>query len=93
MITTPLRHSAGQSRRKGSAVAVVDPTVWGLGRYILRMQRIAAQTPVNIIVAAGLYVYEELPQQYAYRGPGRTPGSCSGWTASAWMCSILVPNG
>jgi len=49
---------------------IVDPTVWGLGRYIPRIQRIAAQTPVNIIVAAGLYVYEEMPQQYAYRGPG-----------------------
>jgi phosphotriesterase-related protein len=49
---------------------IVDPTVWGLGRYIPRIQRIADQTPVNIIVASGLYVYEELPQQYAYRGPG-----------------------
>jgi phosphotriesterase-related protein len=49
---------------------IVDPTVWGLGRYIPRIQRIAEQTPVNIIVATGLYVYEELPQQYAYRGPG-----------------------
>jgi phosphotriesterase-related protein len=49
---------------------IVDPTVWGLGRYNPRIQRIAAQTPVNIIVAAGLYVYEELPHQYAYRGPG-----------------------
>ena len=49
---------------------IVDPTVWGLGRYIPRIQRIATQTPVNIIVATGLYVYEELPQQYAYRGPG-----------------------
>ncbi len=49
---------------------IADPTVWGLGRYIPRIQRIAAQTPVNIIVATGLYVYEELPQQYAYRGPG-----------------------
>ena len=49
---------------------IVDPTVWGLGRYIPRIQRIAAATPVNIIVATGLYVYEELPQQYAHRGPG-----------------------
>ena len=40
---------------------IVDPTVWGLGRYIPRIQRIAAATPVNIIVATGLYVYEELP--------------------------------
>jgi phosphotriesterase-related protein len=49
---------------------IVDPTVWGLGRYLPRVQRIAAQTPVNVIVATGLYVYEELPQQYAHRGPG-----------------------
>jgi len=49
---------------------IVDPTVWGLGRYIPRIQRIAAATPVTIIVATGLYAYEELPQQYAYRGPG-----------------------
>ena len=49
---------------------IVDPTVWGLGRYIPRIQRIAAETPVNIIVAAGLYAFEELPHQYEYRGPG-----------------------
>jgi phosphotriesterase-related protein len=49
---------------------IVDPTVWGLGRYIPRIQRIAEQTPVTIIVATGLYVYQELPQQFAYRGPG-----------------------
>jgi phosphotriesterase-related protein len=49
---------------------IVDPTVWGLGRYIPRIQRIAAETPVNIVVATGLYAYEELPHQYEHRGPG-----------------------
>jgi phosphotriesterase-related protein len=49
---------------------IVDPTVWGLGRYIPRIQRIAGQVDLNIIVATGLYAYEELPHQYAYRGPG-----------------------
>lgn len=49
---------------------IVDPTVWGLGRYLPRIQRIAAQTPVNIVVATGLYAFEELPPSYAYRGPG-----------------------
>jgi phosphotriesterase-related protein len=49
---------------------IVDPTVWGLGRYIPRIQRIAAETPVNIVVATGLYAFEELPHQYEYRGPG-----------------------
>jgi len=49
---------------------IVDPTVWGLGRYIPRIQRIAAQTPINIVVATGLYAFEELPHQYEHRGPG-----------------------
>lgn len=56
-------------RAKG-ITTIVDPTVWGLGRYIPRIQRIAQQVELNIVVATGLYVYEELPQQYAYRGPG-----------------------
>jgi phosphotriesterase-related protein len=49
---------------------IVDPTVWGLGRYIPRVQRIAERVELNIIVATGLYVYAELPHQYASRGPG-----------------------
>jgi phosphotriesterase-related protein len=50
---------------------IVDPTVWGLGRYIPRIQRIAGQVPdLNIIVATGLYTYNELPFQLEYRGPG-----------------------
>ncbi|GAA4609501.1 phosphotriesterase-related protein [Actinoallomurus liliacearum] len=50
---------------------IVDPTVWGLGRYIPRIQRIAEQVPeLNIIVATGLYSYDALPFQYENRGPG-----------------------
>jgi phosphotriesterase-related protein len=50
---------------------IVDPTVWGLGRYIPRVQRIAAEVPgLNIIVATGLYTYDEIPHQYGLRGPG-----------------------
>ena len=56
-------------RRKG-ITTIVDPTVWGLGRYIPRIQRIAEQVDLNIVVATGLYAYEELPHQYSYRGPG-----------------------
>lgn len=51
---------------------IVDPTVWGLGRYIPRVQRVAEQTDVNIIVATGLYTYDEVPHQYEHRGPGLT---------------------
>ncbi|MGW0479181.1 phosphotriesterase family protein [Nonomuraea sp. NPDC003214] len=50
---------------------IVDPTVWGLGRYIPRIQRIAAEVPdLHIIVATGLYTFDELPHQYEHRGPG-----------------------
>ncbi|MDP9849954.1 phosphotriesterase family protein [Streptosporangium lutulentum] len=50
---------------------IVDPTVWGLGRYIPRVQRVAEQVPeLNIIVASGIYSYDELPHQYEHRGPG-----------------------
>jgi phosphotriesterase-related protein len=49
---------------------IVDPTVWGLGRYIPRIQRIAGQTDLNIIVATGLYFDDEVPAEYSLRGPG-----------------------
>jgi phosphotriesterase-related protein len=50
---------------------IVDPTVWGLGRYIPRVQRVAEQVDgLNIIAASGLYSFHELPHQYRNRGPG-----------------------
>lgn len=49
---------------------IVDPTVMGLGRYIPRIQRIAEQVELNIIVATGVYTYGDLPFAYNSRGPG-----------------------
>src|SRR2546421_6526048 len=49
---------------------IVDLTVTGLGRYIPRIQRIAAQTELNIVVATGLYTYNEVPHYFHFRGPG-----------------------
>ncbi len=49
---------------------IVDPTVVGLGRYIPRIQRVAAQVPeLNIIVSTGIYTYESAPFFFSYRGP------------------------
>ena len=48
---------------------IVDPTVVGLGRYVPRIERIAQQVPLNIVVATGLYTYDELPFWGRYRGP------------------------
>lgn len=49
---------------------IMDPTVLGLGRFIPRIQRIAERTAMNIIVATGLYTFNDMPHQFAYRGPG-----------------------
>lgn len=50
--------------------SILDPTVVGLGRYIPRIQRIAEQTDLNIVVATGVYTYNEVPFQFHFSGPG-----------------------
>jgi phosphotriesterase-related protein len=52
---------------------IVDPTVIGLGRYIPRIQRIAEQVDLNIIVATGCYTYHDLPFFFHHRGPALDP--------------------
>jgi phosphotriesterase-related protein len=54
--------------------SIVDLTVIGLGRYIPRIQRVAVQTDLNIVVATGVYTYNEVPMYFHYRGPGTTLG-------------------
>jgi phosphotriesterase-related protein len=54
--------------------SIVDLTVIGLGRYIPRIARIAAQTELNIVVATGLYTYDEVPFYFHYVGPGTALG-------------------
>ncbi len=46
---------------------IVDPTVIGLGRYIPRVQRVAAQTDINIVAATGIYTYNDVPFYFHYR--------------------------
>jgi phosphotriesterase-related protein len=47
----------------------VDPTVVGLGRYIPRIQRVAEQVDLNIVVATGCYTYQDVPFFFHHRGP------------------------
>jgi phosphotriesterase-related protein len=54
--------------------SIVDLTVIGLGRYIPRIQRIAAQTELNIVVATGVYTYNDVPFYFHYQGPGTVLG-------------------
>lgn len=54
--------------------AIVDLTVVGLGRYVPRIARIAAATELKIVVATGLYTYNDVPMHFHYRGPGAPLG-------------------
>ena len=49
---------------------IVDLTVPGIGRYIPRIQRIAAEVDLNIVVATGFYTCSELPPYFQFRKPG-----------------------
>lgn len=52
---------------------IVDPTAIGLGRYVPRIVEVAARTELNIVVATGLYTFNELPHYYRGR-PRREEG-------------------
>ncbi len=52
---------------------IVDLTVVGLGRDISLVERVAEQVDLNIVVATGLYTYNDLPHYFDYRGPTMRP--------------------
>ena len=60
--------------RAAGVDTIVDLTVIGLGRYIPRIQRIAEKTDINIIVATGVYTYNDVPLYFHFRGPGTVLG-------------------
>ena len=53
---------------------IVDPTVVGLGRYIPRLQRIAERVDVNVVLATGIYTYNDLPFCFHYLTPDPASG-------------------
>jgi phosphotriesterase-related protein len=53
---------------------IVDPTVIGLGRDVARIARISALVDINIIVATGIYTYNDVPHFFQYHGPGTLLG-------------------
>lgn len=52
---------------------IVDPTALGLGRFIPRIVRLAQQLELNIVVATGLYTFDNLPFYFGQRLPGTGP--------------------
>ena len=59
---------------------IVDPTVIGLGRYIPRIQRVAARTDLQIVVATGIYTYNDVPMYFHFTGPGTALGGAETMT-------------
>jgi phosphotriesterase-related protein len=54
---------------------LVDLTVVGLGRSIPRISAIAEAVPeINVVVATGVYTYNEVPMYFHFRGPGTVLG-------------------
>ncbi len=54
---------------------LVDLTVVGLGRYVPRIASIAEEVPeINVVVATGVYTYNEVPMYFHFRGPGTILG-------------------
>lgn len=60
--------------------SIVDPTVIGIGRYIPRIQRVAARTDLQIVVATGLYTYNDVPMYFHFTGPGTALGGAESMT-------------
>jgi phosphotriesterase-related protein len=67
------RTALAELRRLGVRT-LVDLTVYGLGRNVDRIKRIAADGDVNVIVATGAYVMDELPRYFQRHGPGTQNG-------------------
>src|SRR5262249_38373997 len=63
---------------------IVDPTALGLGRYIPRIATLAGRIDLNIVVATGLYTFDEVPPYWRHRVPG------SGRNGSDPMLDLFV---
>jgi phosphotriesterase-related protein len=53
---------------KNGVGTIVDLTVIGQGRFIPRIQRVAEQTSLNIVVATGVYTFSAVPFYFRMRG-------------------------
>lgn len=59
--------------KEGGIDAILDPTALGLGRYIPRIATLAARIDLKILVATGIYTFNELPHYWGRRVPGSGP--------------------
>jgi phosphotriesterase-related protein len=60
--------------KKSGVDTIVDLTVIGLGRDVARVRRVVEGTGLNVIVAAGVYTFDELAFFFKNWGPGTING-------------------
>jgi phosphotriesterase-related protein len=49
---------------------IIDLTVLGLGRHVPSLAKIAPLTELNIVISTGAYTFDQVPEPFAYHGPG-----------------------
>ena len=54
--------------------SIVDLTVLGLGRNIPRLRDLVGDLPLNVVVATGLYTYNEVPNYFNFRDENAMAG-------------------
>ena len=60
--------------KKSGVDTIVDLTVIGLGRDVARVRRVVEETGLNVIVATGVYTFDELTFFFKNWGPGTVNG-------------------
>jgi phosphotriesterase-related protein len=63
--------------KSGGIDTIVDLTVLGIGRNIRRIQTVQAETDIQILVATGLYTFNEVPHVVHYRGLSHPGGAAA----------------
>lgn len=54
---------------KAGVATIVDMTVLGLGRFVPRIREVSERSGLNIIVATGLYTFNDIPHVFGFGGP------------------------
>jgi phosphotriesterase-related protein len=70
--------------KSGGIDTIVDLTVLGIGRNIRRIQTVQAETDLQILVATGLYTFNEVPHIVHIRGRSHPGG------AAAFLTEMFV---
>lgn len=73
-VEIPAARAELAATRSAGVDTLVDLTVIGMGRNVQRVRSIVEPTGLNVIVATGIYTFDEMPPFFRARGRGSTNG-------------------